>query len=137
MMPATLETDHGTVTTMNFSARFSRDEMAAIRKSLRDEARFGSDFLGLLKRVAKRLPFAEDLLAAWICTRDPATPRRVRLTLLAALGYFVLPIDAIPDILPFIGFTDDAAVLAAALAAVAGSITAEHREQAKAMMAKL
>jgi uncharacterized membrane protein YkvA (DUF1232 family) len=120
-----------------FHSRFSAEEMAEIRRSLRDEARFGSEFLGRLKRVAKRIPFAEDLLAAWICTRDPATPRRVRLTLLAALGYFVLPLDAIPDILPFIGFTDDAAVIAAALAAVAGSITPEHREKAKRTLAEL
>ncbi|KPH75053.1 YkvA family protein [Bosea sp. (in: a-proteobacteria)] len=120
-----------------FTSRFTEEEMAAIRKSLRDEARFGSEFLGRLKRVAKRIPFAEDLLAAWICTRDPATPRRVRLTLLAALGYFVLPIDAIPDIMPFLGFTDDAAVIAAALAAVAGSITTEHREKARQAMAEL
>ena len=77
-----------------FGQRFTPDEMASIRKSLRDEARFGSEFIGRLKRVAKRIPFAEDLLAAWVCTRDPATPRRVKLTLLAALGYFVLPLDA-------------------------------------------
>ena len=120
-----------------FTSRFTDDEMAAIRKSLRDEARFGSEFLGRLKRVAKRIPFAEDLLAAWFCARDPATPRRVRLTLLAALGYFVLPIDALPDIMPILGFTDDAAVIAAALAAVAGSITPEHRERARKAMAEL
>jgi len=105
--------------------------MAAIRATLRDEKRFGETFLERLKRVAKRIPFAEDMLAAWICTRDPATPRRVRLTLLAALGYFVLPLEGVPDLLPFLGFTDDAAVIAAAIAAVAGSITQEHREKAR------
>ena len=120
-----------------FSASFSREEMEAIRKSLRDEAKFGTDFMSRLKRVAKRIPFAEDLLTAWFCARDPATPRRVRMTLLAALGYFVLPIDAIPDIMPLLGFTDDAAVLAAAIAAVAGSITAEHRAHAKKILADL
>ena len=120
-----------------FSASFSREEMEAIRKSLRDEAKFGADFMGRLKRVAKRIPFAEELLAAWFCARDPATPRRVRLTLLAALGYFVLPVDAIPDIMPLLGFTDDAAVIAAAIAAVAGSITVEHRERARTAMAEL
>ncbi len=120
-----------------FSASFSREEMEAIRKSLRDEAKFGSDFMARLKRVAKRIPFAEDLLAAWFCARDPATPRRVRLTLLAALGYFVLPVDAIPDIMPLLGFTDDAAVIAAAIAAVAGSITPEHRERARQTLAEL
>ena len=120
-----------------FSACFNREEMEAIRKSLRDEEKFGTDFLARLKRVAKRIPFAEDLLAAWFCARDPATPRRVRLTLLAALGYFVLPMDAIPDIMPLIGFTDDAAVIAAAIAAVAGSIKPEHRERAKATLSDL
>lgn len=120
-----------------FSARFTPEEMAAIRKSLRDEAKFGVDFIGRLKRVAKRIPFAEDLLAAWFCARDPATPRRVRMTLLAALGYFVLPVDALPDIMPLLGFTDDAAVIAAAIAAVAGSITVGHRERAKQALAEL
>lgn len=123
--------------TDGFTSRFSPEEMAEIRKSLRDEARFGSTFLARLKRVAKRIPFAEDLLAAWICARDPSTPRRVRMTLLAALGYFVLPLDAVPDLMPFLGFTDDAAVIAAALAAVAGSITTEHREKARQAMAEL
>ncbi len=120
-----------------FGQRFTPDEMAAIRKSLRDEARFGSEFIGRLKRVAKRIPFAEDLLAAWVCARDPSTPRRVKLTLLAALGYFVLPLDALPDVMPLLGFTDDAAVIAAALAAVAGSITPQHREKAKEMLTDL
>src|SRR6478735_323222 len=120
-----------------FSASFSREEMEAIRKSLRDEAKFGTDFMARLKRVAKRIPFAGDLLAAWFCARDPATPRRVRMTLLAALGYFVLPIDALPDIMPLLGFTDDAAVLAAAIAAVAGSIKVEHRERARKALAEL
>jgi uncharacterized membrane protein YkvA (DUF1232 family) len=120
-----------------FRSQFTAEEMAAIRRSLRDEARFGADFMSLLRRVAKRIPFSEDVLAAWICARDPATPRRVRLTLLAALGYFVLPVDALPDIMPLLGFTDDAAVIAAALAAVAGSITVEHRARAKAAMAEL
>jgi len=120
-----------------FGQRFTAEEMAAIRKSLRDEARFGSEFIGRLKRVAKRIPFAEDLLAAWVCTRDPSTPRRVKLTLLAAIGYFVLPLDAVPDVMPLLGFTDDAAVIAAALAAVTGSITPQHRDKAKEMLADL
>ena len=121
----------------SFTSRFTAEEMEAIRKSLRDEKRFGESLITRLKRVAKRIPFTEDLLAAWYCTRDPATPRRVRMTLLAALGYFVLPLDALPDILPLIGFTDDAAVIAAALAAVASAIKPEHRDQARRTMSEL
>jgi uncharacterized membrane protein YkvA (DUF1232 family) len=120
-----------------FQARFTPEEIEAIRRSLRDEERFGGDFFALLRRVARRIPFAEDVVAAWLCAKDPATPRRVRLTLLAAVGYFVLPTDALPDLLPLIGFSDDAAVLAAAVAAVAGSITPAHRARAQEILARI
>jgi uncharacterized membrane protein YkvA (DUF1232 family) len=84
-----------------------------------------------LAAVAARIPFAEDLLAAYYCAFDRATPMSVKATLLAAIAYFVLPADAIPDVLPVIGFTDDAAVLAAALRLVANHITPEHRTLAQ------
>jgi uncharacterized membrane protein YkvA (DUF1232 family) len=57
--------------------------------------------------------------------------------LLGALAYFVLPIDAIPDILPVVGFADDAAVLTAAIKLVAGHITPAHREAARDKFAQL
>jgi uncharacterized membrane protein YkvA (DUF1232 family) len=120
-----------------FGREFSREEIDGIRRAIRDEERLGGKVFALLRRVAGRLPFAEDVLAAWFCARDPATPRRVRYTLLAALGYFVLPIDAIPDLLPLIGFSDDAAVIAAAIASVAAAIRPEHRDKAKETLAAL
>jgi len=55
----------------------------------------------------------------------------VKATLIGAIAYFILPIDAIPDVLPVIGFTDDAAVLATAIKLVASSITPAHREAAR------
>lgn len=84
-----------------------------------------------LRGVVARLPFAEDLLAAYYCAFDRATPLNVKATLVGAIAYFILPIDAIPDVLPMIGFTDDAAVLAAALRLVASHITPEHRTVAR------
>jgi uncharacterized membrane protein YkvA (DUF1232 family) len=84
-----------------------------------------------VRQVGRHLPFAEDVLAAYFCVLDPTTPRRVRFILLGALAYFVLPTDGIADFLPLIGFTDDAAVLAAAIANVASSIRAEHRDKAR------
>ncbi len=51
-----------------------------------------------LARVAARIPFAEDLVAAWFCAVDPATPPRVRAILFGALAYFVLPTDVIPGL---------------------------------------
>ena len=87
-----------------------------------------------LKQVVAKLPFAEDLLAAYYCAFDRETPRHVQLALLGAIAYFILPFDFVPDMLPVLGFTDDAAVLATAIRLVATHITPEHREAARAAM---
>lgn len=115
----------------SFRKPFSRAEMDSIRRAFRDEQGVLKDSWTLLRKVARRIPFAEDVAAAYFCARDPATPRRVRLTLLAALAYFVLPTDVVADFLPVLGFADDAAVLAAAIASVSSAITGEHRKYAR------
>jgi len=84
-----------------------------------------------LVRVAARITFADQLVAAWYCAKDPATPMHVRAVLLGALAYFVLPADVIPDIIAGIGFTDDATVIAAVLGTFATYVTPEHREAAR------
>ena len=90
-----------------------------------------------LRRVAAYIPFAEELLAAYYCAFDKETPLGVKATLVAAIAYFILPVDAIPDVLPVIGFTDDAAVLATAIKLVASNIRPAHREAARYALAKL
>jgi uncharacterized membrane protein YkvA (DUF1232 family) len=90
-----------------------------------------------LVRVAARISFADTLVAAWYCAVDPLTPTHVRGVLLGALGYFLLPADAIPDIIAAIGFTDDASVLAAVVATFAHHITAEHRAAARRKLDEL
>lgn len=83
-----------------------------------------------LMRVAARIGFADSLVAAWYCAVDAATPMHVRGVLLAALAYFLLPADAVPDIIAGIGFTDDAAVITAVLGTFARHVTPEHRAKA-------
>jgi uncharacterized membrane protein YkvA (DUF1232 family) len=90
-----------------------------------------------LTAVAAHIPFAGELLAAYYCAFDRATPLHVKATLVGAIAYFVLPVDAIPDLLPVIGFTDDAAVLTTAIRLVAGHITPEHRSAAKERLAAM
>lgn len=68
------------------------------------------------------------------CVMDRRTPAWARAVILAALGYFIVPLDTIPDFAPAIGFTDDLAALAAAVAAVAAHLRPEHRAQAKAQL---
>ena len=107
------------------------DELAKDPESLRRR------FWKKLKRVAVRLPFAEDLLSAYYCAFDKETPRHVQAALLGAIAYFILPFDFIPDMLPVLGFTDDAAVLATALRLVASHITPDHREAARARLRRI
>ena len=100
-----------------------------------DEQKLRAQFWAKAKRVAAMLPFAEDLLAAYYCAFDRDTPLQVKATLLGALAYFVLPFDVVPDVLPLIGFTDDAAVLATAINLVAQHMRPEHRAAARRALA--
>ena len=115
---------------------FSGTGFQAADDLAKDPPRLRREFLHKLKRLAVKLPFAEDLLAAYYCAFDRQTPRHVQVALLGALAYFVLPFDFVPDMLPLIGFGDDAAVLVTALRMVSSHIRPEHREAAKARMAK-
>jgi uncharacterized membrane protein YkvA (DUF1232 family) len=117
-----------------FTKPFTKAEMDAMRDATRDESDLKRKFWDKLRRVGGRIPFAEDLVAAFFCATDPSTPSRVKLILLGAIAYFVFPTDAITDLLPLIGFADDAAVLAAAITQVAGSITEEHKEKARQVL---
>jgi len=102
-----------------------------------ERARVLREFWPKVKKVVASLPFAEDLLAAYYCAFDRATPRHVQAALIGALAYFVLPFDAIPDFLPVLGFTDDAAILATAIKLVSSHIRPDHREAAAAALARL
>tara|TARA_R110002124_G_scaffold13943_3_gene63050 strand:- start:1193 stop:1564 length:372 start_codon:yes stop_codon:yes gene_type:complete len=97
----------------------------------RDEKTVRMGFWKKLAHVAGKIPFAEDAAAAWFCTRDPKTPFRVKATLMAALAYFVLPTDLVPDFIAGFGFTDDATVLMAAIGLVSSHLTDAHRTAAR------
>jgi uncharacterized membrane protein YkvA (DUF1232 family) len=106
-------------------------------KLAKDRASVRKRFWIKLKRVVAHLPFAEDLVAAYYCAFDRQTPRHVQATLLGAVAYFILPFDFVPDMLPVLGFTDDAAVLATAIRLVASHITPVHREAARAALKRI
>ena len=113
----------------DFSAGFEpADRLAQDRESVRRR------FWIKLKQVAARLPFTEDLLAAYYCAFDKETPRHVQVALMGALAYFILPFDFVPDMMPVLGFTDDAAILATAIRLVASHITNDHRAAARAAL---
>lgn len=92
----------------------------------RREKRVKRRFWPTFRRAARQIPFSRELVAAYYCAIDPKTPTRTRGILLAALAYFVLPIDFLPDVLAVVGFSDDVAVLTAAFAAISGQIKEAH-----------
>lgn len=100
----------------------------------RNERTARRGFWQKMARVAGRIPFAEEAASAYYAAIDPKTPTRVRATLLAALAYFVLPADLIPDIVTGLGFTDDATVLMTAIGIVSGHIKEDHKAKARAAL---
>jgi uncharacterized membrane protein YkvA (DUF1232 family) len=110
---------------------------ARAQRLTEDEQTLRQRFWRKLRTLALRLPFAEDLLAAYYCAFDRQTPAHVKAALVGAVAYFVLPADVIPDVLPVIGYTDDAAMLAAAFRLVAAHITPDHREAARRKLESL
>ena len=110
---------------------FQRDKMK------RDRKRTEESFWRKLRRHAGRIPFADQLLAAYYCAIDPRTPLQARAILYGALAYFILPFDIIPDFIVGLGYTDDAAILAAAIRSILPHIKDGHRTKAKAAMHKL
>jgi uncharacterized membrane protein YkvA (DUF1232 family) len=103
----------------------------------REEAAVSAGFWRKLGAFAAKVPFAEDLLTVYYCAFDRTTPTYVRVALMAALAYFVDPFDLIPDMLPVIGLSDDAAVLAGALKLVWDQIKPEHRTAAHAAIERM
>ena len=90
------------------------------------EAHVRAGFWRTIRKAVAAIPFIDEVIAAYYCALDPETPTAVRATLLAALAYFVLPFDFVPDFLAVVGFSDDIAVLTAAFAAISGQIKDDH-----------
>jgi uncharacterized membrane protein YkvA (DUF1232 family) len=101
-----------------------------------NERKVREGFWRTVRKAASRVPFMEDVVAAYYCALDPETPRRTRAILLAALAYFVLPLDWIPDFVLGFGFTDDIAVLGAAIGAIRSSMRGRHYEAARSALSE-
>ena len=68
-----------------------------------------------LERVGKKISFAKDIFALVKYMRDPLVSWHRKTIVVAALIYFISPIDAIPDIAPLVGYLDDLGVITAVL----------------------
>lgn len=95
-------------------------------------------FWDKLRRQALRAGrgVVERALCLYYTAQQPGTPAWAKSVIYGALAYFIVPLDAMPDIAPLLGFTDDMSVLAAALVTVALHINDEARAQARSRMAR-
>jgi uncharacterized membrane protein YkvA (DUF1232 family) len=115
----------------DFSKQFGTRRFAA------DEGDLRRRLWGKLKREAANIPFVEDALTAHYCAFDRNTPLYVKLALVGAVVYFLVPDDLIPDSIPVLGVADDAVVLAGAMKMFAAHIKPEHREAAQLVLERM
>jgi len=118
----------------DFYAAFEAEDPSQSHAEREEKVR--SEFWMKITRFAGRVPFIDDAVAAYYCAMDTCTPIRVRGTLLAALAYFIMPADMIPDALLGLGLTDDAAVIAAVMGMLGTHIKPRHRAAAANALGK-
>lgn len=99
-----------------------------------NEQRVARSFWPKFRKVASKVPFAADALSVYYAARDPLTPIASKGMMLAALAYFILPADAIPDIIPGLGFTDDAAVFGALIGLLGRTLKPHHKKAAQGLL---
>jgi uncharacterized membrane protein YkvA (DUF1232 family) len=73
----------------------------------------------------------EKALTLYFTLQDPDTPVWAKRVVIGALAYFIIPFDAITDLLPLVGFTDDLGALLTALSTVAMHVKPVHKQRAK------
>lgn len=106
-------------------------EEAGFAKEYSDDS-----FWDKIKRFAKIAgkEVIEKALQLYYAYQAPETPLWAKSVIVGALGYFISPLDAIPDTIPIIGYADDLGVLVAAIAMVAAYITEEIKAKAEAKL---
>ncbi|TAJ69274.1 MAG: DUF1232 domain-containing protein [Phenylobacterium sp.] len=96
-----------------------------------NERRVDEGFWPKMRRVVAKVPFAKEALSVWYCAKDDDTPLAAKGMMLAALAYFVMPVDAVPDFIAGLGYTDDAAVFTALLALLGRNLKPKHKQAAQ------
>ena len=97
-----------------------------------------TDFWSKIAKFAKKAgkEVIEKVVILYYVWDDPATPTWAKGVIVGALIYFVSPLDAIPDVIPVVGYSDDLAVLVAAIAKVGMCIKSEHKSKAQAKLSE-
>ncbi len=84
------------------------------------------------KEAGQKVIYA--VLVLFYIMQDKSVSLKTKLSIAAALGYFILPTDVIFDLTPVIGFSDDLGVLLFTLSQVSSNITPEVKQKARAKL---
>lgn len=103
------------------------DDNSKFEKDYSDD-NFWNKVVKFAKKAGKDV--IEKALLLYYAAQSPQTPMWAKTTIYGALGYFISPIDLIPDLMPVVGYSDDLGVLVAAIAAVSAYINEDVRKQA-------
>ena len=107
----------------------SKNEMVNVREY---EKQYSEEkFWDKVKAVAKKAGIKVIYLALRLYYAVSALPIEKKAIVFGGLGYFILPVDLIPDAIPALGFTDDAAVLFAIYTAIKSELNEESEIKAK------
>ncbi|MEP2546473.1 MAG: YkvA family protein [Alphaproteobacteria bacterium] len=96
-----------------------------------DEDLVTRDLGGKVRRTTGKVPFTRDAVAAFYAARDPATPTGVKIAVMSALAYFIVPFDLVPDFIAALGYTDDATVFYGAWRLLAPHLKPQHETKAR------
>lgn len=111
--------------------KFNNDEF---EEAIEGKSKHYSDgkFLEKAKKYGTSIGFKSlhAALVLFYTLKDPSLPKQDRMIILGALGYLILPADLIPDIIPVVGFADDAAIIIAAVGKVINSVSDESKVKA-------
>ncbi|MDR2441377.1 MAG: DUF1232 domain-containing protein [Planctomycetaceae bacterium] len=104
------------------------------------EKSFWQKIKGTAHKLGRK--FLEEILILYYTLLSSQTPLHVKAMIIGALGYFISPIDLIPDVLPIVGYTDDVAVIAATVKTVTKAVVKhckieEFREKARQKIEEL
>lgn len=109
--------------------------------NLSNASRFGgyyseNKFFSKLSRTLYRLGSIAvyDILLLWYVLKSSETPIKDKAIIVGAFGYFILPIDLIPDGIPVLGLTDDLAAIRLALGAVRSNVTPQVQADAQSKL---
>jgi uncharacterized membrane protein YkvA (DUF1232 family) len=119
--------DFGELKELDFGNRKGKSEESINKEEVRKKIEYVDENLwGKLQNSGKRISFAKDILALYSYMKDPSVKWYRKAIIVAALIYFIVPIDTIPDFTPLFGYLDDLGVLTALLKYLGDELTAYY-----------